>query len=154
MLQWLLILPVLVACWIIQHRYRRRVRRASPIAPRFLALSRRSSARTGAAVLILAVLCAGAMVFALTQPQAIVTAREAQYERQDLIIVLDRSVSMRARDIEPSRLVRATSEIRDFLSIGSRKTRPRCSGQTWVGRSSRLLPWLKRTTGRRRNCCC
>lgn len=115
MLQWLFILPVLVACWMIQDRYRRRVRRASPIAQRFLALSRRTSTRTGAAVLILAVVCAGAMVFALTRPQAIVTAREAQYERQDLIIVLDRSVSMRARDIEPSRLVRATSEIRDFL---------------------------------------
>jgi Ca-activated chloride channel family protein len=115
MLQWLLILPVLVACWMIQDRYRRRVRHASPIAQRFLALSRRTSTRTGAAVLITAVLCAGAMVFALARPQAIVTARDAQYERQDLIIVLDRSVSMRARDIEPSRLVRATSEIREFL---------------------------------------
>jgi len=115
MLQWLLILPVLVACWMIQDRYRRRVRHASPIAPRFLALSRRTSTGTGAAVLISAVLCAAAMVFALTRPQAVVTAREAQYERQDLIIVLDRSVSMRARDIEPSRLVRATSEIREFL---------------------------------------
>jgi Ca-activated chloride channel homolog len=115
MLQWLLVLPVLVACWLIQHRYRRRVRRASPIARRFLALSRRTSARTEAAVLISVVLCAGAIIFALVQPQAVVTAREAQYERQDLIIVLDRSVSMRARDIEPSRLVRATSEIREFL---------------------------------------
>ena len=115
MLNWLLILPVLVACWLIQDRYRRRVRRASPIAQRFLALSRRTSTRTGAAVLALAVICAGAMIFALTRPQAIVTMREAQYERQDLIIVLDRSVSMHARDIEPSRLVRATSEIRDFL---------------------------------------
>lgn len=115
MLQWLLILPVLIACWMIQDRYRRQVRHASPIARRFLALSRRTGARTGAVVLTAAVLCAGAMVFALARPQAIVTVREAQYERQDLIIVLDRSVSMRARDIEPSRLVRATSEIRDFL---------------------------------------
>ena len=115
MLQWLLILPVLAACWIIQERYRRRMRHASPIAQRFLVLSRRTSARTGIAMLILAIVSAAAMVFALTRPQAIVTARAAQYERQDLIIVLDRSVSMRARDIGPSRLVRATSEIRDFL---------------------------------------
>jgi len=115
MLQWLLILPVLVACWMIQNHYRRRVSRASPIARRFLALSRRTRARTRAAVLASAVTCVGAMVFALARPQAIVAAREAQYERQDLIIVLDRSVSMRARDIAPSRLVRATSEIRNFL---------------------------------------
>jgi len=115
MLQWLLILPALVACWMIQSHYLRRVSRASPIAPRFLALSRRTSARTRAATLASAVTCAGAMVFALARPQAIVATRDAQFERQDLIIVLDRSVSMRAHDIAPSRLVRATSEIRNFL---------------------------------------
>jgi len=115
MLQWLLILPALVACWMIQSHYLRRVSRASPIAPRFLALSRRTSARTRAATLASAVTCAGAMVFALARPQAIVATRDPQFERQDLIIVLDRSVSMRARDIAPSRLVRATSEIRNFL---------------------------------------
>lgn len=115
MLEWLLILPALVACWMIQNHYRRRMSRASPIAPRFLALSRRTRARTRAATLAAAVTCAGAMVFALARPQAIVTTRDPQFERQDLIIVLDRSVSMRARDIAPSRLVRATSEIRNFL---------------------------------------
>ncbi len=115
MLEWLLILPALVACWMIQNHYLRRVSRASPIAPRFLALSRRTRARARAATLASAVTCAGAMVFALARPQAIVTTRDAQFERQDLIIVLDRSVSMRARDIAPSRLVRATSEIRNFL---------------------------------------
>lgn len=115
MLEWLLILPALVACWMIQNHYLRRVSRASPIAPRFLALSRRTRARTRVAMLASAVTCAGAMVFALARPQAIVTARDAQFERQDLIIILDRSVSMRARDIAPSRLGRATSEIRNFL---------------------------------------
>lgn len=115
MLEWLLILPVLVACWMIQNHYRRRSRRASPIASRFLALSRRTRTRTRAATLLAAVLCAGAMVFALARPQVAVAAREPQFERQDLIIILDRSVSMRARDIAPSRLLRATSEIRNFL---------------------------------------
>jgi len=115
MLQWLLILPVLVACWMVQNHYLRRVNRASPIAPRFRSLSRRTRARTRAVTLASAVACGGAMVFALARPQAIVTMRDAQFERQDLIIVLDRSVSMRARDITPSRLVRATSEIRYFL---------------------------------------
>jgi Ca-activated chloride channel family protein len=55
------------------------------------------------------------MVFTLARPQAIVTTRDPQFERQDLIIVLDRSVSMRASDIAPSRLLRATLEIRNFL---------------------------------------
>jgi len=115
MLEWLLILPVLAACWIIQEHYRRRMRLASPINARFLALSRRSRPGTRAATLAAALICAGAMVFALARPQVIMAARDPQFERQDLVIVLDRSVSMRAADILPSRLVRATSEIRNFL---------------------------------------
>ncbi len=114
-LEWLLILPALVACWIIEEHYRYRMRLASPIATRFLGLSRRSSSGTRAATLLLALICAGAMVFALARPQVIVATRDPQFERQDLVIVLDRSVSMRAADVPPSRLVRATSEIRNFL---------------------------------------
>lgn len=115
MLEWLLILPALVACWEIQNYYRRRTRRAAPIAPRFLALSRRTRPRTRAVTLAAAVAFAGAMIFALARPQVVVARSDPQYERQDLVIVLDRSVSMRARDIAPSRLLRATSEIRNFL---------------------------------------
>jgi Ca-activated chloride channel family protein len=121
MLEWLLILPALVACWMAQNYYRSRMRRASPIAPRFLSLSRRTRARTRAATLAAAVMCAGAMVLALARRGAFGSgsssgpSSDPQYERQDLVIVLDRSVSMRARDIAPSRLVRATSEIRNFL---------------------------------------
>jgi len=115
MLQWLVILPALVACWMIQNSYLRRVSRAASIAPRFLALSRRARPLTRAATLVAALACAGAMILALARPQLVVAKRDPQFERQDLIIVLDRSVSMHARDIVPSRLVRATSEIRTFL---------------------------------------
>ena len=115
MLRWLLVLPALVACWTVQNRYLRSVSRAAPVAPRFFALSRRTHARTRAAMLAAAVICAGAMVFALARPQVLVAARNPEFERQDLIIVLDRSVSMHARDIAPSRLLRATLEIRNFL---------------------------------------
>jgi Ca-activated chloride channel family protein len=43
-------------------------------------------------------------------------SRTPDYERQDLIIVLDRSASMRAHDIAPSRFTRATLEVRNFLT--------------------------------------
>jgi Ca-activated chloride channel homolog len=115
MLEGLLVLPVLIACWMIQNLYVRRVRRTSPTAPRFLGLSRRTRFRTHAATLAAAVTCGGAMVVALARPQVLVATRTPEFERQDLIIVLDRSVSMRARDISPSRLERATLEIRNFL---------------------------------------
>jgi Ca-activated chloride channel family protein len=54
-------------------------------------------------------------VFALVRPQALLAARAPDYERQDVIFVLDRSASMRAHDVAPSRFRRATAEIRNFL---------------------------------------
>ena len=60
-----------------------------------------------AAILALATIAGGALVFALVRPQAPLTTRTPQYEREDLIIMLDRSASMRAHDVAPSRFARA-----------------------------------------------
>ncbi len=66
-------------------------------------------------VVLLAGLAAGALIFALVRPQAQLTTTLPQFEREDLVIMLDRSASMRAHDVAPSRFSRATGEIRDFL---------------------------------------
>ena len=58
---------------------------------------------------------ASGLVFALVRPQALLAARVPDYDRQDVIFVLDRSASMRAQDVRPSRFQRATAEIRHFL---------------------------------------
>src|SRR5581483_10473237 len=47
--------------------------------------------------------------------QAVLAQRVPELERQDLVIMLDRSASMRAPDVKPSRFSRATVEIRNFL---------------------------------------
>jgi Ca-activated chloride channel family protein len=49
------------------------------------------------------------------RPQVLLAHRVPDYERQDLIVLLDRSVSMHARDIRPSRFSRATLELRNLL---------------------------------------
>lgn len=67
------------------------------------------------AILLLTVLAGGSLVFALVRPQAQLTSRIPQFEREDLVIMLDRSASMRAHDVAPSRFARATQEIRTFL---------------------------------------
>lgn len=69
----------------------------------------------GAVVLALSLVAAAALVFALMRPQLLLTQRTPQFQRQDLVIMLDRSASMRAQDVLPSRLDRATSEIKKFL---------------------------------------
>jgi len=112
---WWQLLPVLFAAWGLRLQYVLRQRRRGAVAARFRFLSRRSGWFREAAVLALMLLTAGLMVFALMQPQALITRRMPEYERQDLVLMLDRSASMRAHDISPSRFSRATSEIRNFL---------------------------------------
>jgi Ca-activated chloride channel homolog len=115
LLTWWDLLPVLIACWAVNYYYGRRVRRAAAIAPRFAPLSRRSTWRHDAAVLAASLAMAGALVVALLRPQIVRAERTPDYERQDLIVMLDRSASMRASDIKPSRFSRATLEIQNFL---------------------------------------
>lgn len=114
-LGWWQLLPVLVALWAVRAYYVARLRRRDAIAPRFTPLSRRSTWIREAVVLVLALLAGGSMVAALIQPQAMLTRRTPEYEQQDLVVMLDRSVSMRAHDISPSRSARATLEIQNFL---------------------------------------
>jgi len=66
-------------------------------------------------LLVAGVVGASAVVFALMRPQVLLAHRVPDYERQDLIIILDRSLSMHARDIRPSRFSRATLELRNLL---------------------------------------
>ena len=112
---WWQILPVLLAACTVRFLYVHWQRRQAPVAPRFRRLSRRSTWIREAAILTLAGLAGGSLVFALARPQAQLTTRTPQYEREDLVIILDRSASMRAHDVTPSRFSRATQEIRTFL---------------------------------------
>src|SRR5262249_24759142 len=112
---WWLVIPVLVAATGLHARVMRAFWERVRIDRRFAALSCRSTWRRDAAVLAASVADASALVFALMRPQLLLAARVPHYERQDPIVMLDRSVSMRARDIAPSRFGRATVELRNLL---------------------------------------
>jgi Ca-activated chloride channel family protein len=112
---WWQLLPVLAACGTIHALYRVRQRRRAALPARFRRLSRRSSWVRDAAIALLSLAAGGAIVFALVRPQAQLTTTAPEFEREDLVIMLDRSASMRAHDIKPSRFSRATDEIRTFL---------------------------------------
>ena len=112
---WWQLLPVLLACCTIQALYLAYVRRRSPAAQRFTRLSRRGGWRRTTGAALAAMLMGGSIVFALARPQASLTERSPEYERQDLVLILDRSASMRAHDIVPSRFSRAVAEIKNFL---------------------------------------
>lgn len=112
---WALVLPLLVGLAILHRAVRLACRRRAHVADRFQELSRRTNAWHDAAALVASLLAAGGMVFALSRPQLLLTHQIPEYERQDLVIMLDRSVSMQAHDIRPSRAARAAQEIRAFL---------------------------------------
>jgi Mg-chelatase subunit ChlD len=130
LLSWWIVIPALVASCSVHARLLRAFRRSTirrPLEassrvgrahggdPEALDGSRRSTWRRDAAVLAASVSAAAAIVFALMRPQLLLAARVPDYERQDLIIMLDRSVSMYARDIRPSRFARATLELRNLV---------------------------------------
>jgi Ca-activated chloride channel family protein len=117
MAAWLFAIPAALACWILhyQYKWRQRRRATAGAAPHALRLSRRSTSRGDFGVLGLSVLAIGLLTAAMMRPQIRLERRTPTFERRDLVLILDRSVSMRARDILPSRFVRAVEEIRTFL---------------------------------------
>lgn len=115
MARWLLAIPIVCCFWFITYRYRRHIRRPFAIQRRFKDLSRISNWKRDTALLGLSFLALVSLVLAMMRPQIYLNRQTPIFERQDLILVLDRSASMRARDIRPSRFGRAVMEIKNFL---------------------------------------
>jgi Ca-activated chloride channel family protein len=115
MTAWLFAVPAVVVLWLAYFVYKYAARRRTPVQPRFRSISKRSTWRRDAAVLTLAVTTVGLLGLTLMRPQLLLEQRTPEFERQDLILILDRSVSMRARDVRPSRGERALTEMKNFL---------------------------------------
>jgi Ca-activated chloride channel family protein len=113
-IRWLLAAPWIVAAWLLYLRGRARFRRRAVRAP-LPSVSRLSGRRHDLIALTAALVAVLALVAALMRPQRFVERRDPAYERQDLIVVLDRSASMRAADVVPSRFGRAVAELKAFL---------------------------------------
>lgn len=109
---WLLAIPVALFFWWRHFRYKWTWR--GPMDGRD-AYSRRTRKRRDISVATLASLSVGLLVGAMTRPQIRDEERLPVFARRDLVLVLDRSVSMRARDVQPSRFGRAATEIQNFL---------------------------------------
>lgn len=112
---WLLVVPIAVAWWTFRRYRRLSVAQRLGLGERGRAWSRLTTTRTDFAGLVLALVALVALVVAAMQPQLIREWRLPDYERRDLLIVLDRSVSMRATDVPPTRFARAVQEIKHFL---------------------------------------
>lgn len=112
---WLLALPVAIAWWTFRRYARLGFLRDAALGSRARAASRLSTSKTDLAALALALVTLTALVLAAMRPQLLNQWRLPDIERRDLVLVLDRSVSMRATDVHPTRFARAVAEIKAFL---------------------------------------
>lgn len=110
---WLLALPVMWAVCLLHRWLRDRVRRLSGFGPGIASVSRIEGTRHDVAIVTLATIAVVALVVAAMRPQAAIWT--AEYESRDLLLLLDRSASMYAEDVQPSRAGRASLEIRNFI---------------------------------------
>jgi Ca-activated chloride channel family protein len=113
---WFLIVPLVVCAWFLHAFLKRRFRRQVALNRHLLPISRVSSWRRDAIALLAGVAAVVLLVLAMTRPQILLQMRFPEYEKEDLILILDRSVSMRAEDVPPSRFSRAVAEIKTFLA--------------------------------------
>ena len=111
---WFLALPVAWAACLLHRWLRDRIRRLSGFGPGIARLSLIEGVRHDVAVVTLATIAGGALVVAAMRPQAAIWTPE--YEGRDLLLLLDRSASMQAEDVQPSRARRASLEIRNFIA--------------------------------------
>lgn len=113
---WLLaLLPVVLVLARISARHKARAREQFED---FLKVARLSSVTTPRyestrSLFFLGVFAA--LILALARPQSDVKLRKAVYRKQDVVLVLDVSLSMQASDVHPSRKERAKEEIRNFI---------------------------------------
>lgn len=114
-LRWWFVLPVLAAAWAAHLYYRGATRGAGRSGSRGIPGPPRHGFAGDTVVLVASLVAASALLLALLRPQVLLAQRVPEVERQDLVILLDRSASMHADDIVPSRLGRATLEIRTLL---------------------------------------
>jgi Ca-activated chloride channel family protein len=112
---WFLAVPIVIGCWWLHSCAKSISRDKMRLNPDAAALSRLSGRMREAVVLVAAVVTVASLVTAAMGPQLRLEWETPLYEQRDLILVLDRSASMRAQDIKPSRFTRAIQEIKTFL---------------------------------------
>ncbi|MCC7417428.1 MAG: VWA domain-containing protein [Acidobacteria bacterium] len=110
---------------------------------RLRAVSRLAASRRPVWLALLFLLGSDSLIVAAARPRLATERRQPVYQTVDLVFLLDTSLSMRARDVRPSRLERARDEIKDFIINRSGDRVGRLGLVTFAG-SSMILSYLTR----------
>jgi len=112
---WLLLLPLVGVLWLLYVRDNIRFRVQAGFGQSLQSQSSFSTGRNDIVVLIAGFIVVTAIVLAVMRPQLYLDRSLPEFEKQDLVLILDRSASMQARDVPPLRFARAIQEIKTFL---------------------------------------
>ncbi|MBI2834227.1 MAG: VWA domain-containing protein [Acidobacteria bacterium] len=95
----------------------RHIRRGRPELDldRLRRVSRLGTSRRQILLVSLSVLGSASLLLALAEPRIEVEGRREIFKTLDIVFLLDTSLSMRARDVLPSRIERASEEIKNFF---------------------------------------
>jgi Ca-activated chloride channel family protein len=113
---WLIAVPLALCVLYLHAHAKRRFRRRASIGSHLPPISRLSTWWRDVTGVVAAVVAVLLLVAALARPQMLLDLRTPEYEKEDLVLVLDRSISMHAQDVRPTRFARAINEIKTFLS--------------------------------------
>ena len=113
---WLLaLLPLVLAVWRLSSSHKFRARDQFEDFLKVARVSRVTTPRIEAARSLLLLGALTALILALAQPRSELELRKPVYRKQDVVLILDTSLSMHATDVHPSRKARAEEEIRNFI---------------------------------------
>ncbi|MBN1652675.1 MAG: VWA domain-containing protein [Deltaproteobacteria bacterium] len=114
---WLLLaLPIVVGLFLLSWRLRKRATESfgSPSTVARIVVGRAPGLRATRALIL--VLALGFSIIALARPQYGSRTRMLRKRGVDVVVVLDFSKSMLARDVKPNRIERAKAELTEFIS--------------------------------------
>lgn len=114
-LEFLYLVPVAAFLFWMILRYIERVRRPFQMN-QVLRTSHVSTRLRYVRLSLLFMLGCASLIVALAQPQMEQRKQREIYQKIDVVFLLDNSLSMRARDIAPSRIERAREEMHNFIS--------------------------------------
>jgi Ca-activated chloride channel homolog len=113
--KWFFLLLALLPCWLYFIHTKRRTRKVLGVGRALTRISRFASVRKDFLRCLLLNLVMTAIIVALAHPQWIQERKIPQPGIMDLVFLLDTSPSMRAGDIQPSRLARALDVMGSFV---------------------------------------
>jgi Ca-activated chloride channel homolog len=113
--KWFFLLLALLPCWLYFIHTKRRTRKILGVGRALTRISHVASVRKDFLRCLLLNLVMTAIILALAHPQWIQERKIPQPGIMDLVFLLDTSPSMRAGDIQPSRLARALDVMGSFV---------------------------------------